>query len=443
MRLSSVISLLFIVTAAFTPVYGQEGPTKLQLDEADYYLRQFEEYVSGLKGREGSLDPGRRALEKVSTLKKDFPDHPQVLPLIERAQNAARALRGDRIEVTEEMLAYRKGEDVRSDLLAKYTRKAWRNLQLELLNGDSPVLTEPLPAPNPEETSLDEIKGTTVVLEGLQYPDGVFLHYGKPYVAIGSPATGFYFINTGAQRFVGAYEAVRRFQRLVSGDTPAEWTVVGEISSAQYIVPGGGKSGEAYAGWILDVHSIYVPDMVLGRFDAENDLGGSFAGESEMDELLGDTYTVTEVPEGASPEQLMETFVAAIKQKNFELFKECIHPDEQLTAVQKNWIERKWDIFQRRFKNDIVHVAIGEKEEIETVQGGGTNEDVDLLADILDEEEVKDITDDGKSRIEDIVLWLKVYDETGRIQESLKAVTLRREEDLNNNRWYVYRGFPF
>lgn len=162
-----------------------------------------------------------------------------------------------------------------------------------------------------------------------------------------------------------------------------------------------------------------------------------------MQSELEDLYTVKQLPDEYSPETLLDVFVTAIKEKNYELYLSCIHPDEKRTVVQKNWLQRKWDIFQRRFTRDIVEVRINTKDEIRIIQGGASSEEKSLLEQFVDSDEVDDITDDGLPRSELLTLWLKLYDETGRIREYKKPLTLKRDEKVKGFRWFVYSGYPF
>lgn len=420
---------------------------RIEVDEANYLLTKFENYVGRLDGKEGTLTPdGKKALTKIAMLKKEHPEDPRVLKLYERAQSAARLLRGDRIQITQDILAYRDIEKKRVKMLAGLNQRAWLEYQEKLLSEREDVIANPFPAPNPENTQTQEMKNRPILLQGLQYPEGIFLQYGRQFVAIGDAAKGFYFIDTSSQSFVGAYEAVRRYQRQVASSLPKEWIVSGRVVSPQIMAPGGGGSqdGQAYAGWLVEVDTIFVPENVFAQANKESELGGNFAGEQTLNEAFASLYSVNKLPPaGSGPEALLKVFVTAIKEKNFDLYKQCIHPEEQQTAVQQEWIARKWDMFQRRFTKDMVEVLIGKIDEIDVIQGGAEKEDEDILAEFLPDEEVKEVTDDGLPRSELVTLWLKLYDETGRMRESQKPLTLKRDEKIGEFRWFVYSGFPF
>jgi hypothetical protein len=420
---------------------------RIEIDAANYLLVKFENYVGGLDGKEGTLTPdGKNALTKIATLKKQHPEDPRVLNLYERAQSAARLLRGDRIEITQDILAYRDIEKKRVEMLAGLSRKVWLQYQEKLLREREDVITNPFPAPNPENTQASEMKNRPIILRGLQYPEGVFLQYGRQFVAIGNAAKGFYFIDTSSQSFVGAYEAVRRYQRQVASALPKEWIVSGQITSPQIMAPGGGglQDGQAYAGWLVEVDTIFVPENVFAQANKKSELGGNFAGEQTLNEAFASLYSVNKLPPADSaPEDLLKVFVTAIKEKNFDLYKQCIHPEEQQTAIQREWIARKWDIFQRRFTKDMVEVLIGKIDEIDVIQGGSQKENENILAEFLPDEEVKEVTNDGLPRSELVTLWLKLYDETGRMREYQKPITLKRDEKIGEFRWFVYSGFPF
>lgn len=439
-----------ILSSVFAPysrsLEAQETAKRIEVDEANFLLKGFERYIRGLEGKEGELTPdAKRALTKIGGLRKEHPTDERVKDLFQRAQAAVRGLKGDRIKITPEMLSYRDLEKRKADLFTQLNQNAWSDYQKQLLVNAPESLTQPFPMPNPEKVSLQEMRGRVVFLEGLRYPDDMFLHYGQQYIAIGSASTGVYFVNASNQSFVGAYEAVRRYQRSVSDKIPSEWTVVGKIVDTRFMPLGGGnaKNSSAVFGWEVEVEKIYVKDHVFASADAAAPNGGSFVGEAQMQSELENLYTIKQLPEEYSPEKLLDVFVTAIKEKNYELYLSCIHPDEKRTLVQKNWLQRKWDIFQRRFSRDIVEVQINTKDEIRIIQGGASNEDKSLLGQFVDSDEVDDITNDGLPRSELLTLWLKLYDETGRIREYKKPLTLKRDEKVKGFRWFVYSGYPF
>ena len=91
----------------------------------------------------------------------------------------------------------------------------------------------------------------------------------------------------------------------------------------------------------------------------------------------------------------------------------------------------------------MVEVLIGKIDEIDVIQGGSQKENENILAEFLPDEEVKEVTNDGLPRSELVTLWLKLYDETGRMREYQKPITLKRDEKIGEFRWFVYSGFPF
>ncbi|MEM6392805.1 MAG: hypothetical protein AAF797_08550 [Planctomycetota bacterium] len=422
-----------------------DGPQRLELQDADYYLRQFEDYAKGLKGEKGEFTRGSRiALQKVSDLRKKYPGDPKVEALFSRARTAAKMLQGVTFEITPEMLAYRGQAAKNAERLAAASVHQWEQSRADIAAQDGAIL-KPLPAPNPEEVPMDELVGKSVILEGLRYPDDLFPYYSRQFIAIGKPSTGFYYVDVSSRSFVGAYEAIRRYERRVSNDIPAEWTVVGEIVGAQIMVPEAGevKVGAAYPGWVVQPHWIYVPGKVFAFADEEHEAGGTFFGEADMEQILADQYTVRAVPSDATPESLINVFVTALKERNYALYTDCIDPAEKQTPVQLEWLERKYDIFQRRLARDYVHVEVYKADPLRVVQGGEDADDQALLDEFLDEADRSREAKHALPRIEQQVLWLRLYDETGKVREMPKGVTVRRQANVENNRWFIYRGFPF
>jgi len=423
----------------------QSGPKKLELDEADYYLRKFETYAERLKGEKGPLTADAKlALQKVSALRAQHPDHAKVEALYQRARSAAKKLQGVTLDITPAMLAYRQQAAKNAERLAEVSVAAWEDYRDRVAAQDGSIL-DALPAESPERKPLSEVRGSLVVLEGLRYPDDLFKHYARQFIAVGKPSVGFYFVDVSHRGFVGAYEAIRRYQRRVSDDIPAEWTVVGEIVSAQVMVPEAGeaKVGPAYAGWVVQPRAIYVPGKVFAVADDEHGEGGTFAGEDRMAEILADQYSIRSVPEDVTPEQLTGVFVTALKERNYDLYLDCIDPAERQTPTQREWLERKYDIFQRRLASDYAHVEVYQADPVRVIQGGEDAGDAQLLAEFVDEADLAAEAEHRLPRVEQQRLWLRLYDDTGKVREAPKALTLTRQEDVEGNRWFIYRGFPF
>lgn len=421
------------------------GPRKIELDEANYYLEKFEDYAKSLKGEKGLLTGDAKiALKKISALRSKFPKHAGVQDLFNRARVAAKRLQGVTLEITPAMLAYRKREAENAKRMAGVSVDAWKKFRAGVAQQEGAIL-DALPAPSPESTPLRKVRDKYVVLEGVRYPDDLFRQFGRQYIAVGKPSTGYYFVDVSHRRFIGAYEAVRRYQRRVSDDLPANWTVVGRLVSVQVMVPEPGevKVGSAYAGWLVQPEAIYVPGRVFAIADDKHDDGGRFAGEDRMAEILADQFSVRKVPADVEPEQLVTLFVTALKERNYDLYLDCIDPAEQQTVTQTEWLERKYDIFQRRLRDDYVHVQVYKVDPVKVVQGGESAEDANLLAEFLDEKTIESEKQHRLPRVEEQRLWLHLYDESGKVREAPKALTFRRQEGLKGNRWFVSRGFPF
>lgn len=437
---------VILIVLSLAQTISAQSASRLEIDDANYQLKRFEAYTANLKGKSGVVTRGTKAtLKKIIDLKKKYPDDRRVLDLYQRAQASIRLLKGDRIEVTAKMLEYRNKESQRVDLLAKINRKAWYEYQSKLLELNKDAIVRPFPSKSVDQTPLKNMKGKLVFLDGIEYPEKVFTHFGQPYLANGSPAKGFYFIDCSDRRFIGAYEAIRRYQRNISNDLPKQWKAIGRITDSRLMVPFGGKNkrGQAFAGWVVSVEALYAPDRVFASYSADNELGGEFAGESNLQDQLAALYSVQSLPDQYGPDQLLQTFVIAVKEKNYQLYLSCIHPEEQETHIQRNWLERKWDMLQRRFEKDIVEVRVGKTDPIKVLSGGGGDEANELLGEFLEGSEISDITDDGVQRSEKQTLWLKLYNHTGRITEYQKPLTLKRDESVESFRWFIKSGFPF
>ena len=95
---------------------------------------------------------------------------------------------------------------------------------------------------------------------------------------------------------------------------------------------------------------------------------GRFIGEDKEDAIKNGWYTVKEVPNDVDPKRLMEIFMAAIKEKNYKLYCDCIDPERQKTDIGQDLLRYHWDLHQERFHKEYIHATFGDAKI--TVQKG-------------------------------------------------------------------------
>ena len=435
-RLGLIALVLFPLTAF--PLTAQDEPaepTRQALDGAEHYLAKFEERVARAHGQ--PVDPGHdgnEAMERIAALHEAFPEHPRVQELFERTRQALLLSKGETFEITPEMLAYRENEEILRQQFFAVAQEQWA-AYTEALAAEDNLLADAFPPPDWRETDMDDLVGKVVVLDAFEYPTNEFSDAGRQFVYIGAPSRGYYFVDLTGRAWPGVYEAVKRYRRFINSDVPEgmAWTLVGKITGLELLVPQAGDETTMAAqwGWRVEPLAVFLEDRTFAVADPENELGGTYAGEAEAEQIKQALYTVTSIPDDVTPEQLTEIFATAIKEKNYPLYLECIDPDRRQTRKALQRCLYHWEWHQHRFAEFYCHIVVGEAE-IYTSQGVG---DAGSVEDIfLTEEDQAEIREHAPTTIQRAELKTQAFDERGRQYGSPKPRFFKKVED---GRWYI------
>jgi len=442
------LSLLCLVSFNFSEIQAQDKePSKLDLATANYKLKDLERRAKLANGAPFSLGTdGQEALRRIAELHKSFPDHPDVKDLFTRAKAAVRISKGQFVDITPEMLAYRKQGEALAALVAEETPAKWQKISA-VLQDENNAITEPFPTPDPKNVLFKEVENKFVLIEGIEYPAITFSQGGTPYAFAGSPSEGYYYIDTSSREFVGAYEALRRAEQDAALDLPIKWTILGQIVDVRTLIPRIGNSavgGTTQQGWVVKPFAIYIPGVVVAYFDADSKAGGSYSGEEQVQTMVASARAVKEAPDDVKPAELVMLLVQSTQNRNYDLYLDCIDPDLQETGIQKYYMKYYFDIFVENVFQNYVTVQISKEDEIVLLQGG-TSED--SIEDLFLDDDLKDkLEETSLSKIEQVKVWVQRFDERGRAVGGVAPVTLRRyaaEKGAKPNRWYIFRGWPF
>ncbi|NQT85781.1 hypothetical protein HQ560_03395, partial [bacterium] len=248
-------------------------------------------------------------------------------------------------------------------------------------------------------------------------------------------ARGYYFVELSNRGWLGAYEAVKRYRRFVNRDVPEgmKWTLVGKITGIELLVPRAGKKkiGPAHWGWRVEPVAIWVPERTFAVVDPDLELGGKFAGEDRVEEIKGPLYTVKEIPPDVTPKRLVEIYAAAIQDKNYKLYTECIDPARRKGKYGSDLLMYHWEWHQHRFATLYCRVTVGEPK-ITTIQG--FDEASSAEGDFLTKEDKEKIRKHSGPLVKAAELKTTAYDERGRQYGSPKPRFLKKIED---GRWYI------
>ena len=414
---------------------NDDGPSRFDLSRTEDRIENWEEHDARMNGAPYELRTNdREAMELIVDLRREYPDNPQVQELFERVRVLILSSRGVVREITEEDLAFREQAEIIRQRFYDLSVERWEEINEEL-EADESTISDAFPAPDPTQSDLDEYLGRTIKLEGVQYPMGMFSNLGTSYIAVGRASTGFYYVNVSSRGWRTAYEAVRRYRREVGGEIPqeVEWTVVGRITDVELAVPVAGEEpvGEASFGWVIDPDYIWIPGFVLTETGVDNEFGGQFIGEDRVDEIKGPLYSLTEVPEDASPEDVVHAWHTAIQERNYDFYVELIDPNRRETGPQMEIVRYHWDWHMFRWWDMYVAYDIIEGPEIEIVRG----EEIDELEmEFLTEEERRRLMESSEPYERLATFKIRYIGENGRQIRRPQNFYLRKYED---GRWWV------
>jgi hypothetical protein len=415
---------------------GEPAP-KNEVTKAEHFLKKLEDKAKRMRGQ--AFKPGyeeKQALERIKALKEKYPDDPAVESLFQRTRAALMESKGDSIEITPDMLAYRQNEGKLKEIFAAEA-EAQQKDYLASVHASGRLLDKAFPPPAIDQESPATLKNRYVVLDGFEYPTNEFTEGGQQYLYVGSLTQGFYWVSLGGPSWIGPYEAVKRYRRLVNRDVPegGKWTVVGRITGVRLLVPQAEKKKTVSPqwGWVVEPEAILVPGLTFAVVDKTTELGGVFAGEERLEQLKSGLYTLKEVAADASPETVVLAYATAIQEKNFELAKSLVWPERLNGPRAMDLFEYHWDWHQHRFRTFYVHVTTDEAK-IEVQKGYDQDNAVEDFF-LTDEQKAK-VSKISEEKVEQATVWSKAWDERGRQYGSPKPHFLRRVGGAKG-RWYI------
>ena len=116
LKKTRLFGLCLVASAACAVLYGASTPDpsrlKMLIEQADFYVREFEREVSLQRGGEKMGWRSKRdALDRVQKLKQTYPHDPRVEDLFQRVKAALMKSKGDYTQVVENWTAYKRNEE--------------------------------------------------------------------------------------------------------------------------------------------------------------------------------------------------------------------------------------------------------------------------------------------------------------------------------------------
>ena len=427
-RLTAAALLGLSLIAA--PAWAGPAP-QMEIGKAEFYLKEFEKEVARAQGADmGRYYNKNEALSRIQKLATNYPDDPKVQDLVHRASMTLMKSKGDFMEITPDMTAYLRNEKEMQERYRKLSQAKWQ----ELLAAKQPI-TKVFPTPDPMKVDLEELKGKYIVLDRVIYPSNQFQGATGEFIHVGKRSSGFYFVELSGRNWLGPYEAVKRFRRFVDpslGDT-LNFTVLGRITGVVRESPDANEEKIAPPewGWIVEPEFLYCGERVVAYYDASLENSGTFFGEEDVERIKEGWYTVKSVPENVDPRRLMEIFATAIKEKNYNLYKECINPVRYASDLGESLLRYHWDLHQARYHGEYVH-AIFDEPKITVLKGHDDKNNLENF--FLDSKQREQLIQRAGEKEEMAIVMSRAFEENGKQRGSKNFHELRRK---GKGRWYV------
>jgi len=423
------------------------GAINRRISMARIKLENFEKEVARARGGEDQRwFHKEEALSSVAALHKEFPDDPAVLALFDRAKAVLMKSNGKISAVEQNWTTYKRNEAELQKFVWGESEKHWNGMIASL--GATNFIAKPLPAPDVNTNDLEQMRGKMVVLD-IRYPANQFYGGTGEYVYYGAPSMGYWFVRLGGRSWLGPYEAVKRYRDEVDSSMQdvVNWKVLGRIDNvtAEYPQAGAKKFGNIQFGWVVEPIALMVPDRVVGFFKEDGQQSGMFVGEDKVEKIKESWFTVKSVPADVTPKRLMEIFMMAIKEKNFDLYLDCIDPrrregfnaynrkDTQAGEQTKAYadIRYHWQLHQERFHKEYVHATFNETK-VAVVRGFDNQDKWNRL--FLDEDQRAQLQKAKGELVERMTVESRAIDENGKQLGSPHPHKVIRR---NHGRWYV------
>ena len=436
--LGSALLMTFLCVLFYSQEVLAEDAPKRQISHAERYLGIFEKKVKRMRGSPFRLDyDANEALRRIKELKKNYPDDASVEALFQRARTALKASKGETFQITEAMLSYQNTEKILVDFIAQRGREQWQTLinDLDAQNG----VLQAFPMIDPQSPEREQFIGRRVLLDKVRYPDNQFMANGFSYLHVGSASQGFYYLSLSSSQFRTAYEAIRRYRRLISPDETVEWQVIGTVRTVNLLRPSASLEDTTTPlslGYVVEPDALYIEGKVLALPGQDAERIGYYAGEEDIDNKKAEYYTVQTFPENVEPLDFLRIFATAIKEKNYQLYLDGLCPERKASDKALALMQRRWQYNQARYVNQYVHIEPLEVSRM-TVIAGEKIDDTESF--FLDEEEQAEIKERAGDIVEEAEVRFTAYNERGVQVGRPRPIYLRRK---NENRWCVISGVP-
>lgn len=231
---------------------------------------------------------------------------------------ARKILEGEVYTLSKEDIDYRRLGEQRAQQVTVASQNAW-SAMLKTLESQTIAA---FPSVNPLE-NREKVVGKVVVLPPIGQNDWVN-EAGRCYLASGDRSQGHYFVDCNTPTMDRMFDAQFRYQRSVKPKLKENYAVIGRILDAPKMLV---IDDQTSIGLMLEPLGVMIGDEVFIDLQVNKNKLSPFAGEDSLT-----SANLNLPPDNASPRQVIETMIQAVKWGDQKLWK-------SLFAESKVWVE--------------------------------------------------------------------------------------------------------
>ncbi len=407
-----------------------QSVTRAEVTRVRYELSKVEQKLKDASGLPIELSQyDLKAFDLVKEISQKDPENPDVIQLVEEAKGFYNRAKGNRLEITEEMVAYRRKQGDLVQAIGEQADRSW-NEMADTLSRSNEFIPQPFPVQISPDINLDSVVNKSVILPQVDWESALFVQLGGNWLAAGDEAQGYYFIDGSCPEYNQLYAAIQRYRDQIKNQISSQWTIAGVIEGPAMLAPQctNERAGTPSIGWRVRPTAIHIPGCVTAMLDTDSQNSARFIGEELLSQLR--QYSVVNIPEQVEPADLIEIFIVALKEKNWDLHLECIEPSLRSHPGQIQSLKYNWDVQQKGLENYHCHAMPTHVSEIKTTQGNVNQDLEDFFGDGVNRSPARAMN-------ERVVVSVALFTEQGIQSVRPRYVTLERK---NQGRWYIVSG---
>lgn len=272
-------------------------------------------------------------------------------------ERARKVLQGDEFNLSAADLEYRKLGEQRAAQIKTAAATAWKGMLKSLEAQTIPAF----PTANPLEQRA-KVVGKVVSLPTIE-PRAWIDEAGHCFLTSGNSSQGYYFVDCQNKAMYRLYEAQLRYQGSVNPKLEESHTMIARILDEPKMLMIG---GQAQIGLMLEPLGVMVGDAMFVDLQTVKNNVSPFAGEDALT-----SANLKLPPNNASPRQVIETMIQAIKWGDENLWKSLFaesevwvengrvgySPQRSTSSMEQDWIRSRRLILESVFDVRVAFVS--------------------------------------------------------------------------------------